>query len=203
MKLIDQARTPNPRRVRIFLAEKGVTVASETLDLMQNEHRAEAFSALNPYQAIPVLVLDNGATISESVAICRYFEELHPSPPLFGTGPLGRARVEMWNRRMELGLLYSVAQAFRHLIPAMEALEKPQIAEWGQVNKTRVTGQMQLLDKQLAHNAYVAGDAFSIADITALVALDFSKPLKIERPASLTNLNRWYGEVSSRPSAKA
>ena len=203
MKLIDQARTPNPRRVRIFLAEKGVSVPSEPLDLMQNQHKTDDFSAINPFQSIPVLILDDGTAIAESVAICRYFEELHPSPPLFGTGALERAMVEMWNRRMELGLFQCVVHAFRHLIPAMSALEKPQVPEWGQANKLRIDEQMSRLDRQLAYHRFVAGDTFSIADITALVAIDFTRPLKIERPQSLTHLNRWYAEVSSRPSAKA
>lgn len=203
MKLIDQTRTPNPRRVRMFLAEKGITIPLEPLDLMKAEHQAEAFTALNPYQAIPLLVLDDGTTIAESVAICRYFEELHPSPPLFGTGALGRAQVEMWNRRVELGLFARVTHAFRHLIPAMSVMEKPQIAEWGEANKARIVPELQRLDQQLGQNAFIAGDAFSIADITALVAIDFTRPLKVERPATLVNINRWYGEVSSRPSAKA
>jgi glutathione S-transferase len=203
MKLIDQPRTPNPRRVRIFLAEKGISVPSEMLDLMQSQQKTADFAMLNPYQAIPVLVLDDGTTLSESVAICRYFEELHPQPALFGTGALDRANVEMWNRRMEHGLFFCVTQAFRHLIPAMAAMESPQMPEWGQLNKSRIGDQLRLLDRQLSKHPFVAGDRFSIADITALTAVDFSKPLKVERPPGLVNLDRWYGEVSARPSAKA
>lgn len=203
MKLYDQPRTPNPRRVRIFLAEKGISVPSETIDLMQRHNTSPEFTALNPYQSIPVLVLDDGTALSESVAICRYFEELHPSPALFGTGALGRAEVEMWNRRMELGLFARVTHAFRHLIPAMEVMESPQFPAWGEANKAKVLEHYKLMDAQLARHRYIAGETFSIADITALVAVDFTRPLKIARPTEFAHLERWYGEVSTRPSAKA
>jgi glutathione S-transferase len=109
----------------------------------------------------------------------------------------------MWNRRMELGLFFSVAQAFRHLHPAMAHLEVPQVAAWGEANKPRAQDVLGFMDRELARRRYIAGDAFSIADITALVAVDFMKPARIQRPAELKNLERWYDEVSSRPSAKA
>jgi glutathione S-transferase len=203
MKLIDQPKAPNPRRVRIFLAEKGITIATEPLDLMKGEHRSSGFTALNPYQTIPVLVFDDGSAISESVAICRYFEELHPEPALFGIGARERADVEMWNRRIELGLYFRVAQATRHLHPAMAAIESPQVAEWGEINRNRTMEQLALLDDQLARHRFVAGGTYSIADITALVSIDFMRLLKIERPAGLAHLARWHAEVSARPSAKA
>lgn len=203
MKLIDQPKAPNPRRVRIFLAEKGLTIPIEPLDLMKGEHRSEAFGTLNPYRTIPVLVLDDGSTLSESVAICRYFEELHPEPALFGTGARERAEIEMWNRRMELGLFFRVAQATRHLHPAMAAIESPQVAEWGELNRHRTAEQLALLDHQLAHHRFVAGATYSIADITALVSIDFMRLLKMERPGGLAHLERWHAEMSARPSAKA
>jgi glutathione S-transferase len=148
-------------------------------------------------------VLDDGGVISESMAICRYFEELQPEPPLMGTGPLGKAMLEMWQRRMELNLLFPVAQTFRHLHPAMKEMEKPQVAQWGEVNRPRVLTMLSLLDSELSGRPFIAGDAFSVADITAMVAVDFMKPAKIERPDNLPNLDRWYGEVSTRPSAGA
>jgi glutathione S-transferase len=148
-------------------------------------------------------VLDDGGVISESMAICRYFEELQPEPPLMGNGPLGKAMVEMWQRRMELNLLFPVAQTFRHLHPAMKEMEKPQVAQWGEVNRPRVLTMLSLLDSELSGRPFIAGDAFSVADITAMVAVDFMKPAKIERPDNLPNLDRWYGEVSTRPSAGA
>jgi glutathione S-transferase len=154
-------------------------------------------------QRVPVLLLDDGTALAETVAICRYFEELHPHPALFGTGPLQRARVEMWNRRVELGLLLSVQHAFRHLHPAMASLEVPQVAAWGEANKPRALGMLGHIDAALQRQQFIAGDAYSIADITALVAVDFMKPARIERPAALHNLARWYGEVAARPSAKA
>ena len=203
MKLIEQARAPNPRRVRIFLAEKGLSIPSEPIDIMKLEHRAAGFSSLNPWQQVPVLVLDDGTAISETMAICRYLEELHPEPCLFGASAKERAVVEMWNRRMELGLFFRVAQAFRHTHPAMAELEKPQVKEWGEVNRVRAIEQATLLDAELGQRRFVAGERYSVADITALVAIDFMKVARIERPASLANLARWHAEVSGRPSAKA
>jgi len=203
MKIIEQNRAPNPRRVRIFLAEKGISVPFEQLDLMKLEHRSAGFSAKNPMRQVPVLVLDDGTAISESVAICRYFEETNPQPALFGTGARGRAIVEMMNRRMELGLLYRVAQAFRHTHPAMAELEKPQFKDWGEANRGRIGEMLEIMDRELAATEFIAGDAYSIADITALVAVDFMKPIKYDRPAGLKNLGRWYDAVAARPSAKA
>jgi glutathione S-transferase len=203
MKIIETRMAPNPRRVRIFLAEKGIEVPFEQVDLMKGDLKTDTFTKLNRLQRVPVLVLDDGTSLCESIAICRYFEELQPNPPLFGTGPLGRAQVEMWQRRMELGLLNAVASAFRHLHPAMASLEVPQVAAWGEANKPRALEMLQLLDEQLGASRYVAGDAYSVADITAMVAIDFMKPARLPRPEGLANLDRWYGEVSSRPSAKA
>jgi glutathione S-transferase len=154
-------------------------------------------------QGLPILVLDDGTAISESIAICRYFEELQPEPPLMGTTPLEKATIEMWQRRMELYLINPVAAVFRHTHPAMAELEVPQVAEWAEANRPRVQKALEMLDAQLADNAYVAGPAFSIADITALVGVDFTKMGRIEVPETLKNLARWRAEVSSRPSAKA
>src|ERR671921_803365 len=138
MKLYDAGRAPNPRRVRIFLAEKGISVPLVPLDLNRLEHRTPSYAAINPLRQSPALELDDGTVIAESVAICRYFEELRPEPPLFGTTPLERAQVEMWQRRMEFGLLGPVAAAFRHLHPAMAPMEVPQVAAWGESNKPKV-----------------------------------------------------------------
>jgi glutathione S-transferase len=137
------------------------------------------------------------------MAICRYFEELHPEPALFGKGALGKATVEMWQRRMELGLMAAVTSAFRHLHPAMANHEVPQVAAWGEANKPRALDMLRILDEQLASNPYVAGDTYSVADITALVTMDFMKPARVQRPEGLVNVERWYKEVAARPSAKA
>ena len=203
MKIIEDGRAPNPRRVRIFLAEKGIEVAFEQIDIMKREHLTPDFAALNPFQRTPVLVLDDGTAIAESIAICRYFEEIEPTPPLFGTNARERAIIEMWNRRMELGLLFAVAQCFRHLHPAMTELEVPQVPAWGEANRDRAIRALEILDRQLSSNPYVAGEGYSVADITALVAIDFMKPARIEMPARLAHVARWHSEVAARPSAKA
>lgn len=203
LKIIETNTAPNPRRVRIFLAEKGICVPFEQRDLMTGELKEALFSAINPLQRVPVLVLDDGTAIAESVAICRYFEEVQPDPPLFGTGAVGRARVEMWQRRAELGLLFHVAQAFRHLHPKMAELEVPQVAAWGEANKDKAIEMMEIFDAQLSQSRFVAGEAYSIADITVQVAIDFMRPAKITMPDGLAGLKRWHEEVSARASAAA
>ena len=203
MKLFDGGRAPNPRRVRIFLAEKGIDVPLAPVDMGALEHRSDEISLRNPLRRLPVLELDDGTILTESIAICRYFEELHPEPPLFGIGALGRALVEMWQRRVELHFLFPVAQAFRHIHPAMKEWERPQIAAWGEANKPRAVDFMRLLDKELQAREHVAGDDYSVADITAMIGVDFLKPARIEVPEELRNLRRWYAQVKARPSADA
>ena len=203
MKLYDAGRAPNPRRVRVFLAEKGVRVPVISIDLARLEHKAPAYVAVNPLQRTPALELDDGTVISESIAICRYFESLQPEPPLFGTGALERARVEMWQRRLEFGLLGTVAAVFRHLHPAMAEMEVPQVAAWGETNKPRVIEFLRFLDGELADRRFIAGDRFSVADITGLVGLDFMKPAKLSLPDELANVRRWHAELAARPSAQA
>ncbi len=203
MKIIETHTAPNPRRVRIFLAEKGIEVPYEDVDLKSGPLRTPEFTARNPMQRVPVLELDDGTWISESMAICRYFEELRPDPPLFGRGAVGRALVEMWNRRVELGLWSAIMHSFRHLHPAMADLEVPQIAEWGQANKPKALENLGIINDQLATNEFLAGSDFSVADITALVAVDFMKPARISVPEEHRNLARWHAQVSARPSARA
>lgn len=202
MKLYDGGRAPNPRRVRIYLAEKNIEVPTEPVDIGALAQRSPEFTALNPMQRTPVLVLDDGAVIAESIAICRYFEELFPTPPLFGTGALERAQIEMWQRRVELGLLSSIAAVFRHLHPAMVEMEVPQVPEWGEANKPKVLDFLGLLDRHLADREYLAG-SFSVADITGLVALDFLKPAKLAVPDKFVHVKRWHGTLKARPSAAA
>ena len=203
MRLIETAPAPNPRRVRIFLAEKGIEIPTDQINLGALEHKKPGFTEHNPMQRVPVLVFDDGSTLCETIAICRYFEETQPDPPLMGRDARGKANVEMWQRRMELEFLYPVMHTFRHTHPHMAALEEPQVTEWGEANRPRVLKMLEFLDSELAGRPFIAGDEYTIADITALVAADFMKPAKIERPESLTNLARWYDDVSSRPSAKA
>ena len=203
MKLYDGGRAPNPRRVRIFLAEKGLNVPLEPVDMGALGHREEAVTRRDPLQRLPVLELDDGTVLTETIAICRYFEELHPEPVLFGTGALGRAKVEMWQRRMEFNLFTPVAQAFRHIHPAMKEWEVPQVPEWGEANKPKAVEFLRLLDKELAGREFIAGDSYSVADITGLVAVDFMKPARIQLPDDCVHVLRWYKAVSGRPSASA
>jgi glutathione S-transferase len=203
MKLYDAGRAPNPRRVRIFLAEKGVSVPLVPVDIGKLEHKTAAFASVNPMQQTPALELDDGTVIAESIAICRYFDELRPEPPLFGTDPLGKAMVEMWQRRLEFGLLGAVAAVFRHLHPAMAEMEGPQVAAWGEANKPKVIKFLRLLDRHLAERRFVCGDGFTVADITGLVGMDFMKPAKIALPEDLGNVRRWHAELAARPSAQA
>ncbi len=203
MRLFDGGRAPNPRRVRVYLAEKGIEVPLVPVDMGAFGHRSQEIAQRNPLQRLPVLELDDGSVLTETIAICRYFEELHPEPPLFGTGALGRAYVEMWQRRMEFHLLLQVAHAFRHIHPAMKEWEVPQIPEWGEANKPKVLEFLAVLDRELAGREFVAGEAFSVADITGMIGIDFMKPARIELPPELGNVRRWHAAVSSRPSARA
>ena len=203
MKIIEARSAPNPRRVRIFLAEKGITVPFEQCEFTVSALKSVEFTAQNPMQRLPVLILDDGTAISELIAICRYFEEVSPEPALFGRGAVGRAVVEMWNRRMELGLLLQVSQVFRHLHASMAELEVPQVPVWGEANWPKVLEMLGILDEQLGRHRFVAGDEYSVADITALVAIDFMKPARIAWPDGLRNVARWHKEVSSRSSARA
>jgi glutathione S-transferase len=203
MKLYDGGRAPNPRRVRVYLAEKGIAVPTEQVDLGAMAQKSAAFTAINPLQRVPALELDDGTIIAESIAICRYFETLQPEPPLFGVGAKETALVEMWQRRVELHLFWPVSQVFRHSHPAMKAMEVPQVPDWAEANKPRILEFLSLLDGELKQRRYIAGDRYSVADITGLVAIDFMKPAKLVVPDTLGNLKRWHAEVSARPSAQA
>jgi glutathione S-transferase len=203
MKLYDGGRAPNPRRVRIFLAEKGVAVPTEQVDLGTLQHKSTAFTALNPVQRVPVLVLDDGTVIAESIAICRYVEALHPDPPMFGTGAKEIAQIEMWNRRLELHLLFPVSHVFRHTHPAMKEMEVPQVPAWAEANKPRITEFLGVFDRSLEDRPFAAGDRYSVADITGLVAIDMMKPARLAVPESCANVRRWHAAISARPSASA
>jgi glutathione S-transferase len=201
MLLFDGGRAPNPRRVRIFLAEKGIQVPLSPIDMGAMGHKSDDIKRLNPLQKLPVLELDDGTILSESVAICRYFEELQPEPALFGRGALGKANVEMWQRRLEFNLLGTVAAVFRHSHPAMIEWEVPQVKEWSEANRPKVLDFLEIFDRELAGRAFAAGDDYSIADITGLVAVDFMKPAKLLVPEEFTNVRRWHASVKARPSA--
>ena len=202
MKLYDSTLAPNPRRVRIFLAEKGVTVPTVQVDIAKAENRQPPYLAKNPLGGVPILELDDGTVIAETVAICRYFEETHPSPPLFGTDAKDRALVEMWQRRMELEIAIPIMQVFRNTHAFFKG-RIPQVQEYGEVCRQAAESRMKWLDGELAGRKFVAGDRFTIADITLLVGIDFGRVSNIRIAPGLANLQRWYDEVSSLPSAKA
>ncbi|CAJ0880857.1 glutathione S-transferase [freshwater sediment metagenome] len=203
MLLYDRPNAPNPRRVRIFLAEKGVAVERREIDLMALEHKGAEFAAINPLQCVPALVLDDGAVLTESVAICRYIESLHPEPPLFGRSGREQAFVEMWQRRMEFQLFMPVAHAFRHSHPRMAVLEQPQIPQFAEVQRARAVDALQWLDGELAGRRHVAGEEFTIADITAFVALELTGRARVPVSGELAHLARWRAAVAARPGVAA
>ena len=203
MRLYDGGRAPNPRRTRIFLAEKGIELSLMPVDLGGLEQMSAEYAAVNPLKRVPALELDDGTVITESIAICRYFEAVQPEPALFGRGALDSARVEMWNRRLELHLLMPVSHVFRNSHPAMKAMEVPQVPAWAEANRPRVLDFINFLDGELKGRPFICGDKFTVADITGLVAIDFMKPAKLAVPEELKHLKRWHDDVSARPSASA
>ena len=202
MKLYDSAMAPNPRRVRIFLAEKGIEIPVEQVDIGKAENRKPPFLAKNPMGGLPVLELDDGTCIAESVAICRYFEEKHPDPPLMGVEAVDRAVVEMWNRRMEFELLQTIAGVFRHTHEFFKGRVN-QVPEFGEACRVAAPAKLEWLDRELAERPFIAGPRYTIADITALCSIDFGRVSDIQIEPEMKNLSRWYAAVSSRPSAKA
>lgn len=207
MKLYDFTRAPNCRRVRIFAAEKGIALDLVEVDLGSRAQLGEDYLAKNPGATVPMLELDDGTRLTESIAICRYFEEIQPEPALFGTDPLGKATVEMWRRRVELEGLMAVADALRNGNPffAGRALAGPQdlaqIPELATRAMVRLDRFFAMLDARLAESPYLAGEAFSVADIDALVTVDFARAVKRSIPDDAPALKRWHETVSARPSA--
>ena len=211
MKLYDFALAPNPRRVRMFLAEKSIEIPMVQVNTRERRQFDEEFVAKNPLKAVPVLELDDGTCIAESVAICRYFEEIQPQPALMGTDAKDKAIVEMWNRRVELMGYAATAEIVRNSLPMFEDRGLsgvpggvPQIPALVERGKQTLGRFFNLLDVQLGANRFVAGPAFTIADITAYVTVEFAKRVDIHIPASgAENVTRWHEEVASRPSASA
>ena len=204
MLLYDFKPAPNPRRVRMFLAEKGVSIPTVQVNLTKAQHKVADFMAKDPFLRLPLLELEDGKYLGESMAICRYFEELHPTPPLFGRDTQERAFVEMWSRRVEFELMSSIAGAFRHGTTFGKAVEPIQIPAWAAMSREHVIKVMGIFDTILADRQCVAGPEFSVADISLLCAVDFAANLaEVKMPDDLQNLKRWHGEVSARPSAKA
>jgi len=202
MKLYDSTLAPNPRRVRIFLAEKGIEVPIVAVDLAKGETRQAPYLAKNPFGGLPALELDDGTVIAESVAICRYFEEIQPNPPLLGTDAKDRALVEMWQRRMELELFRHVTGCFQNTHDFFKGRIE-QVPAFGEVCRKAARARLAWLDGDLGGRPFIAGERYTIADITALCAIDFGRVVEIRIAPEQKNLLRWYESVSSRPSAKA
>jgi glutathione S-transferase len=203
MKIYDFAFAPNPRRLRIFVAEKGLKIPVEQVDIFTGQNRTPEMLAKNPAGGLPVMELDDGTHLAESVAICRYLESLHPEPNMMGKNSREQADIEMWNRRVELGLFSAAGRAFQHTNELFKARIK-QFPEYGATQRESVTQQLQWLDAQIGNKPFIAGDRFTIADITAEVAVDFAaQAAGVIADPGLKNLARWHQSVSSRPSAKA
>jgi glutathione S-transferase len=204
MKLYSLKNAPNPRRVRIFLAEKRVSIPIEEIeDVETGLHRAPEFRAKNSLAQLPVLELDDGTTLSESVAICRYFEETVPEPPLFGRSTIERAQVEMWNRRMEIELLLPTIDVFVHTHPFWTG-KREQMPAWGERQRAHLVERMRWLDGELRDRPFIGIDRYNIADITAQVALLTARgACNLPIPEDHKNLARWWSAVSKRPTARA
>jgi glutathione S-transferase len=193
---------PNPRRVRIFLAEKGVDLPETPVDMMKREHKSPEHRARNSLGQVPTLVLDDGTAISETVAICRYFDEVQPEPPLFGVTPVEKALVDMWVRRMEFVLMQPVGNYWRHAHPRTAAL-LTQYKDFGESNRETYENALKWLDRELADRPFVAGEAYTVADICALTTVDFAKWIGLPVPEERANVQAWHARVSGRPSARA
>lgn len=198
MKLYESP-SPNARRVQVFMAEKGIDCERVNVDIRGGENIQAEYLAKNPAGRVPLLELDDGTCIGESVAICRYLEGLHPQPNLLGDSPLSSAQIEMWQRRVELNFMAEVAGAFRNITGFFKDRETC-VKEWGEVCAEKAPRALNMFDAQLADNTYLAGEQFSIADITLCIALEFARQVKVVALPELGNIDRWYAEVSSRPS---
>jgi glutathione S-transferase len=203
LKLYNYAQAPNPRRVRIFAAEKGIALSLEEIDILAGQSRTPEFLTKNSSGAVPVLELDDGSCLSESVAICRYLEGLQPEPNLLGRDLREQAEIERWNRRMELELFAPISRTFQNTSPIFQRRIK-QFSEYGEAQRAIVHQRLERMDHELDGHEFIASDRFTIADITALVAIDFGGRLAdIQIAPSLTHLTRWHETVSKRASAKA
>lgn len=202
MKLYDDSRAPNPRRVRMFLAEKGIEIERVDVSIAAKDNRGEPYLAKNPLGLLPTLELDDGRLLPESMAICRYLEELHPDPPLFGRDAWERANVERWNRHAELEVLFNVAFAFQNTSPFWIG-RREQVPEFGELATRNLRERMAWFDRELEGRTFLVGDAITVADITLFAALDFAKVVKVRVDETTPNLLRHYRAMGERASAKA
>lgn len=203
MKIYETRNAPNPRRVRIFLAEKAIdNIEYVQLDIQKGENLSKEFRTKNPLAGVPLLELDDGSCLSETVAICRYFEVLGSVSPLMGASALEQATIEMWNRRIEFSFFLPVAMAFRHTSGYFSDREEVH-KDWGESNRAIAEKQFEFLNKHLADNEFIAGQEYSIADITTVCAVDFAKVIGLKVTDALPNLQRWHQSMQARPSYKA
>lgn len=204
MKLYTFRQAPNPRRVHVYLAEKGLEIPCETVDILHGASREPAYrERVDPTGRVPVLELDDGSHLAESVAICRYLEALHPEPPLFGVTPASQARVEMWIRRVDMDLMTPAGLVWVHGSPLTAKVVKDRVPEIVEPSRRAIAQQYAFLDRELAGRPFLAGDAYSMADIVALTTVDFAAQLCESPPdPELAHLARWHERVSSRPSAR-
>ena len=193
---------PNPRRVRMFAAEKGIDLLLQPISLMAREHKSAEHLARNPLGQTPVLELDDGTTISESVAICRYLEAIHPEMPMFGTTPLEIAQIEMWIRRTEFTLGGPVRNYWVNVHPFTAQVVPERFEDFGNANVPHAIAAMKIFDVGLSDSNYIAGERISMADIVLLSTIDFAAFIGLKMPESLANLRRWHAEMSARPSAR-
>jgi glutathione S-transferase len=202
MILHDLAAGMHPRRVRIFLAEKGISIERREVDAAGGANATPDFLRLNPLGKLPVLELDDGSAIAESLAICRYFEALNPDPPLMGRAPREVADVEMWTLRMDHELSQMIALAFVHSSDFYHGrIEQiPEVATW---SRGRALETMRWLDQELAGRRHIAGDEYTMADIVAQCAFVLGKAVGLRIPAEMSHLSRWFAEVTTRPTARA
>ncbi len=209
MKLYDCQMAPNPRRVRVFLAEKGVDIPKTEVSIIEGENLKPEYLAVNPRGLLPTLELDDGSRIDETIAICRYIEETQPEPNLMGRDALEKAQIESWQRHMEFDGLNPTGEMFRNSfdpfknrgLPGLENVQAiPELAARGKAGVERF---YERLEQRLSQSAYIAGERYTVADITALCVVDFASFAKMGIPEANTNTKRWHEDVSSRPSAKA
>lgn len=203
MKLYDGGRAPNPRRVRIFLAEKGLRVPTAHVSIPAGEHRGEAYLKVNPLGQTPSLALDDGSVLTESISICRYFEELHPEPPLFGVGAQDVAEVDMWIRRVEMRLTAPIGAVWLHTHPFTARVVKPQFPEYGETQRHRALAVMGEFDRALDGQEFLDGRRYSMADIVLLTTIDFATFIGLTVPEEYEALRAWHDRATARPSAAA
>jgi glutathione S-transferase len=209
MKFYDCTTAPSPRRVRIFLAEKGISVPTVQVDLRNNEQLTPAFRTINPDATVPALELDDGTRINDAIGICVYFEAIQPEPPLFGADPGERGLVTAWQREVERNGFYAVMEAFRNSTPGLKGRALPgpydyeQIPALAERGRLRVAHFYEQMNRRLTQSEFVAGASYSLADITALVTIDFAARARLPIPDACGHVRRWHQQVSARPSAKA